>query len=48
MKKKHRQFTIMKSLVIFMLSMSMVSSNNIEMNGAINSTFGNSYNFYRI
>ncbi len=48
MKKKHRQFTIMKSLVIFMLSMSMVSSNNIEMNGAINSTFGNSYNFYPI
>ena len=44
--KKHLKAKILKEAFVFIVSSSFIFANQVDMNGAVNSNFGNSYGFY--
>ena len=44
--KKHLKAKILKEAFVLIVATSFIIANQVDMNGAVNSNFGNSYGFY--
>ena len=44
--KKHLKAKILKEAFVLIIATSFIFANQVDMNGAVNSNFGNSYGFY--